>query len=88
MVWKSTTMMGVGKATGRNGWTYVVVSYSPRGNVQGQFGSNVLPLGTPLPAGSTPRAASVAPAAAVSVRDNINPTTEFIDPIVTHTFWN
>ena len=50
MVWKSTTLMGVGKATGSNGWTYVVVSYSPRGNVQGQFGANVLPLGTVPPA--------------------------------------
>lgn len=85
MVWKSTTMMGVGKATGSNGWTYVVVSYSPRGNVQGQFGSNVLPLGTPLPAGSTPPAASVAPTAVASVSYYIKPTTDFIDP-VTYTF--
>ncbi|EFX85315.1 hypothetical protein DAPPUDRAFT_442793 [Daphnia pulex] len=43
VVWKSTTMMGVGKATGRNGWTYVIVSYSPRGNMQGHFSANVLP---------------------------------------------
>ncbi len=54
MVWKSTTKMGVGKATGSNGWTYVVVNYSPAGNVQGQFSSNVLRLGTAPPATPVP----------------------------------
>jgi hypothetical protein len=60
MVWKNVKLMGVGMATGRNGWTYTVVSYSPRGNggAAGTFEDNVLPLGTPppkLPSQSVPK---------------------------------
>ena len=51
MVWKNVKMMGVGMAIDRRGWSYTVVSYSPRGNggAAGTFEDNVLPLGTPLP---------------------------------------
>jgi hypothetical protein len=50
VVWKASTELGVGWATGRNGWTYFCCNYAPAGNYQGQFRANVLPLGTPLPA--------------------------------------
>ncbi|KAM9783205.1 GLI pathogenesis-related 2, like [Neosynchiropus ocellatus] len=45
MVWKSTQMMGVGKATASDGSTFVVARYSPAGNItnQGHFENNVLP---------------------------------------------
>ena len=43
MVWKSCKELGVGVATGRNGMTYVVNSYSPKANMMTQFSKNVLP---------------------------------------------
>ncbi|KXJ21221.1 Golgi-associated plant pathogenesis-related protein 1 [Exaiptasia diaphana] len=47
VVWKSTTKLGVGKATATvDGYTrtVVVAGYTPAGNVRGQFQENVLPL--------------------------------------------
>ncbi|KXJ21233.1 protein PRY1 [Exaiptasia diaphana] len=47
VVWKSTTKLGVGKATATvDGYTrtVVVARYTPAGNVRGQFQENVLPL--------------------------------------------
>ncbi|XP_028909733.1 Golgi-associated plant pathogenesis-related protein 1 isoform X1 [Ornithorhynchus anatinus] len=45
MVWKSTTKMGVGKASTSDGSSFVVARYLPAGNVvnQGFFEDNVLP---------------------------------------------
>ncbi|KAG7261347.1 hypothetical protein CRUP_002488 [Coryphaenoides rupestris] len=45
MVWKSTTKLGVGKATASDGSSFVVARYFPAGNItnQGHFDSNVLP---------------------------------------------
>ncbi|XP_040899333.1 GLI pathogenesis-related 2, like [Toxotes jaculatrix] len=45
MVWKSTKMLGVGKATALDGSSFVVARYFPPGNVtnQGHFDKNVLP---------------------------------------------
>jgi hypothetical protein len=50
VVWKGSRELGVGWATGSNGWTYFCCNYSPAGNYQGQYQVNVLPLGTPPPA--------------------------------------
>ncbi|XP_028519627.1 uncharacterized protein LOC110254426 [Exaiptasia diaphana] len=48
VVWKSSTKLGVGKATADAGGgykkTYIVAQYTPSGNVPGQFPDNVLPL--------------------------------------------
>lgn len=48
MVWKSTTKLGVGKATASDGSSFVVARYFPAGNVtnKGHFDSNVLPAKT------------------------------------------
>ncbi|CAL8247159.1 unnamed protein product [Lota lota] len=48
MVWKSTTTLGVGKATASDGSSFVVARYFPAGNItnQGHFDSNVLPAKT------------------------------------------
>lgn len=43
VVWKASTRVGVGVSQGSKG-TYVVVDYSPPGNVQGRFRTNVLRL--------------------------------------------
>ncbi|CAN8007594.1 unnamed protein product [Ixodes pacificus] len=45
VVWKSTTKVGCGRghAASRNAY-YVVCEYLPRGNVESQFRSNVLPV--------------------------------------------
>ncbi|KAF4524949.1 hypothetical protein B566_EDAN014130, partial [Ephemera danica] len=48
VVWKSTTEMGISIETRGNG-VFVVANYSPHGNMQGQFQSNVFPKGTVLP---------------------------------------
>merc|ERR1712048_129665 len=42
-MWKDTTSVCYGKATGTDGKTYVVARYSPTGNVVGTFHSQVLP---------------------------------------------
>lgn len=45
LVWKSSTQVGCGVKTCDNAWgDYVVCSYSPAGNVIGDFDSNVMPL--------------------------------------------
>ncbi|MET8976904.1 CAP family protein [Streptomyces sp. NPDC004539] len=43
LVWKSSTRIGVGRATTSDGKTYVVVDYDPPGNYTGRFTANVLP---------------------------------------------
>lgn len=43
MVWAGTKTMGLGLATGADGKMYVVCNYDPRGNVDGEFDSNVMP---------------------------------------------
>ncbi|XP_066911241.1 uncharacterized protein [Clytia hemisphaerica] len=42
LVWKGTTDLGVGRAFGPNGQTYVVALYQPAGNVRGLYSENVL----------------------------------------------
>lgn len=42
MIWKSSQMVGVGVAKTKRGKVLVVCNYEPRGNVVGQFCSNVL----------------------------------------------
>lgn len=44
MVWKSSLELGVGVAKTKKGKVLVVCNYDPRGNVVGQFNSNVLRL--------------------------------------------
>lgn len=46
MVWKSSQELGVGRAVARSGNVYVVANYSPKGNIEGLFETNVLPFGT------------------------------------------
>ena len=48
MVWKESTEIGIGLATGSNGWTYVCCHYAPAGNIQEQYEDNVLPPGVSL----------------------------------------
>jgi len=43
MVWRNSTMIGVGRARARDGKSIVVVTYFPPGNVIGEFSHNVLP---------------------------------------------
>lgn len=42
MIWRASTELGVGVAKTKKGKVLVVCNYSPRGNVVGQFCSNVL----------------------------------------------
>jgi len=44
VVWKGSTELGIGKASGRNGGTFVVANYNPPGNFGGQYNQNVFPL--------------------------------------------
>jgi hypothetical protein len=46
VVWKASRELGVGWATGRNGWTYFCYNYSPTGNFNNDYAGNVLPPGT------------------------------------------
>ena len=47
VVWSSTKLVGVGYATTSNGQaTYVVAQYSPPGNYEGMFKTNVLSKGS------------------------------------------
>lgn len=41
VVWKETLLIGYGEATSTNGITYTVARYSPSGNVDGEFSTNV-----------------------------------------------
>ena len=43
MVWRNSTMIGVGRAQSRDGKSFVVVTYFPPGNVIGEHSVNVLP---------------------------------------------
>lgn len=47
LVWYDSIEFGVGIAQGESGFVYCVVNYTPQGNVEDGFTSNVLPLGTP-----------------------------------------
>lgn len=42
VIWKGSTELGIGMAKTNKGHTYVVANYNPRGNIVGQFNSNVL----------------------------------------------
>ncbi|KAF6201238.1 hypothetical protein GE061_005685 [Apolygus lucorum] len=42
MIWKSTTFIGIGKATSWANVTYVVCNYKTKGNVKGEFLKNIL----------------------------------------------
>jgi hypothetical protein len=53
VVWASTTEMGAGKASSSTGAQFVVVRYTPPGNVMGQFPDNVKPRGSGSPGGGT-----------------------------------
>jgi len=46
IVWANTTEMGGGKAKSSTGAQFVVVRYTPPGNVLGQFPENVKPKGS------------------------------------------
>lgn len=41
VVWKGSNELGIGMAKNNKGQTYVVANYNPRGNIVGQFSSNV-----------------------------------------------
>lgn len=41
VVWRGSTLLGVGIANSRNGGIYVVANYDPAGNYAGQFTENV-----------------------------------------------
>lgn len=43
LVWRSTTEMGIARATASDGSVYAVCNYVPAGNVLGQFDKNVRP---------------------------------------------
>jgi len=49
ILWNSTTKIGVGKATSKDGRTYVVANYFPPGNFPDKLGDNVFPLLRALP---------------------------------------
>jgi hypothetical protein len=44
MMWRACTQIGVGVAGDQNGDIFVVILYTPKGNVIGSFTSNVFPL--------------------------------------------
>jgi len=44
MVWRNSTMIGVGRSQAADGRSFVVVQYYPPGNVIGEFLFNVTPL--------------------------------------------
>jgi len=56
LVWKSTTMFGMGLAiNAANNSAYISMNLAPRGNVEGQYVDNVLPLlNSPVPEPSVP----------------------------------
>lgn len=43
VIWKSTTKLGIGRAESSSGNIYVVVYYSPKGNIEGEYHTNVFP---------------------------------------------
>lgn len=42
LIWKSSQDLGVGVSKTKKGKVLVVCNYNPRGNIAGQFSSNVL----------------------------------------------
>jgi hypothetical protein len=48
MVWRETTQIGVGVAGDRKDEIYVVMLYSPTGNMAGAFIKNVFPAVSPI----------------------------------------
>jgi len=49
MVWKDTTEIGVGRAFGPQGQTFVIALYSNPGNVRGRYETNVARPKGPIP---------------------------------------
>jgi len=43
IVWKDTRFMGIGSVADSDGRVYVVCTYNPPGNIDGEFQHNVLP---------------------------------------------
>ena len=51
MVWKGSTEVGIGRAFGKSGQTFVIALYQPPGNMRGKYEVNVdRPTGS-LPGG-------------------------------------
>jgi hypothetical protein len=44
VIWKESTELGIAKAKGKNGSTYIVANYNPGGNMMGDYKDNVFPL--------------------------------------------
>lgn len=42
VVWKATTKLGIGQAESSSGNIYIVVNYSPKGNIEDEYSANVL----------------------------------------------
>lgn len=53
MVWKESTVLGVGAAKGSDGSWYLVCTYKPPGNIVSKIGRNVLPRSYGLILGGT-----------------------------------
>lgn len=49
MVWKTSNDVGVGRAFGPQGQTFVVALYKPAGNIRGRYEENVLRPSGPYP---------------------------------------
>ena len=49
MVWRGTTDIGVGRAFGPQGQTFVVALYKPPGNIRSKYEENVLKAVGPYP---------------------------------------
>jgi len=43
IIWKETVELGIAKAEGKDGTTYVVANYYPAGNVTGEYKNNIFP---------------------------------------------
>ena len=44
LVWKQSTKVGIGAARKSDGYIYIVIQFSPPGNMVGSFVQNVLPI--------------------------------------------
>eukprot|EP00111_Clytia_hemisphaerica_P009273 TCONS_00027232-protein len=55
MVWVSTTEIGAGKGTAKNGMQFVVCRYNPAGNMLSEFKNNVKPPGAPASTAPPPK---------------------------------
>ncbi len=42
MIWRATTKLGIGRAESSSGNVYIIVNYSPMGNIEGEYSANVL----------------------------------------------